>query len=125
MSSVVRGNVVDVRVTLAVTIRGSCRRIRVGRLGVHGHAPRAAVQRIAWVAFEWRGQSRIQQSCPGHRLLPVAMTDRVRRLDRLASSRIVGVEQRELIPLPEVGTRDAEQSNPPAARPDGGDLGPG
>ena len=93
MSSVVRGNIVEVRVTLAVTARPT----RIPFLGFGRHAARSAIERIARIPLERRRQLRVEQAGPGHRLVAVAAAHRVGGLDRLPAPRVVRVEQGELL----------------------------
>src|SRR5258705_3164153 len=103
MSSVV-GEIVDaVGVSLRVTILRrafGCRRegANVGR-----------------IPLERSRQSSSQQSGPRDRLLAEPMSNGVGRLDHAPAAKIVGSEQRQLVPLTEARRGDSEQSDPEPA----------
>ena len=85
MSSVVGRNLVDVRVTLAVTTRipsGS------GLVGVDRDAAGPPIQRVSRVALERRRQAGADQPCPGDRPLAVPAPQRVGRLDGRPLARV-------------------------------------
>ena len=114
MSSVVGRNIVDVRVTLAVTIRGgfrSCRR----NVGIGRSAPRTPIERVPRVALERRRQPGIKQACPRHRVFPVPMPDGIGGLGGASTPRVVGIEQRELVAVAQVGTGHAQEPHAAAS----------
>ena len=89
MSTVVDRNLVDVRVTLAVTTRIGPRGWFVG---LDRDAPSPPIQRVPRIAFERRRQPRPEQPRPRDRPLAVAPPQRIGRLDGLALARVIAFE---------------------------------
>ena len=91
MSSVVDGNLVEVRVSLAV-IRHNLSGAGFGR----ACAPSATIERVARIALERGRQPGAEQAGAGHGPLPESTTHLVGRLDGAPPTWLCRREQREL-----------------------------